>query len=84
MHQRRSTAPLTPNIPEAKPIVELTQTELQIQNTYATYLLKQERRRHAVVEGTFVHQLAGLQKQVDDLRLLYVELLAEKLTRKAN
>ena len=70
---------LTPDPPTVEP---LTYTELKSQNNYGQHLLKIERRRHAGVERAFVHALDELQNQINDLRLLYVEAMAQRLTER--
>jgi hypothetical protein len=74
---RPALAPLTPVLPQ--PVVGLTREELIAQNNYATYLLKQERRRHAGVEKQFLKVLDDLQNMLNDVRVAYVESVAAKM-----
>lgn len=78
---RPAIAPLTPVIPQPRPaVVELTREELRAKNSYLRFITTAERRRHAAVERSFVRALDELQNQINDLRLLYVEGMAQRLT----
>jgi len=75
---RPAIPPLTP---DPKTVEPLTYAEVVNQNNYATYLLKQERRRHAAVERFFVKSLDELQTALDRTREAFFQQAAPKPTQ---